>query len=80
MALDKTEAQTIDVDGNVAFTATVSPADATDKTVKWSVGGTNADAVKLYSDPECTTEVGTDATSTLTVYVKGISAGIASRT
>lgn len=43
--------------------------------MKWSVGGTNTDAVKLYSDTECKNEVGTAATETLTVYVKGIKAG-----
>ena len=80
VSLDKTTAQTIDVDGKVAFTATVTPGDATDKTVKWSVSGTNADAVKLYTDEACTTEVGTDATSTLTVYAKGNSAGSATVT
>ena len=80
VSLDETTAQTIDVDGKVSFTATVIPENASDKTVKWSVGGTNATAVKLYSDENCTTEVGTDATSTLTVYAKGISAGNATVT
>ena len=56
----------------VKLTATVAPDDATDKKVKWSVGGS---AVTLYSDKACTTEVGTDATATLTVYAKGVSAG-----
>ncbi len=80
VSLDKTTAQTIDVDGKVSFTATVTPENASDKTVKWSVGETNATAVKIYSDENCTTEVGTDATSTLTVYAKGISAGNATVT
>ena len=80
VALNPSTAQTIDVDGTVSFTATVAPDNATDKTVKWSVSGTNADAVKLYSDQACTTEVGTDATETLTVYAKGISAGSATVT
>ena len=80
VSLDKTTAQTINVDGKVSFTATVAPNNATDKKVKWSVGGTNAGAVKLYSDEACTTEVGTAATSTLTVYAKGISAGSATVT
>ncbi len=35
------------------LTTTVSPDKATDKTVKWSVGGTNASAVTLYSDADC---------------------------
>jgi len=66
----------------VALTAAVSPNDATDKTVKWSVGGNDAGAVKLYSDANCTAgnEIGTDATSTLIVYAKGISAGSATVT
>ena len=80
VSLDKTTAQTIDVDGKVSFTATVAPDGATDKTVKWSVGGTNSGAVKLYTDADCTTEVGTDATETLTVYAKGMSAGSATIT
>ncbi len=80
VTLDKTDAQTVTVGGNVAFTATVFPDDATVKTVKWSVGGTNESAVKLYSDANCSTEVGTDATATLIVYAKGISAGSATVT
>ena len=80
VTLNPNTAQTIDVGGSVAFTATVEPAGASDKTVKWSVGGTNADAVKLYSDSACTTEVGADATDKLTVYAKGISAGSATIT
>ena len=80
VTLNPSAAQTIDVDEIVAFTASVEPNNATDKTVKWSVGGTNADAVKLYTNENCTTEVGADATSTLTVYAKGISAGSATVT
>ena len=80
VTLNPSTAQTIDVDGTVSFTATVSPDNATDKTVKWSVGGTNSGAVKLYTDADCTTEVGADATETLTVYAKGISAGSATVT
>ena len=72
VTLDKTTVQTITVGENVAFTASISPDTATDKTVKWSASNAN---VKLYSDSACTTEVGTDATSTLTVYAKGITAG-----
>ncbi len=74
VTLDKTEAS-LTAGDQVALTATVLPADAADRTVKWSVGGTNADAVKLYSDQACTREVGADVTSTLTVYAKGLSAG-----
>ena len=62
------------------LTAAVLPDNATDKTVKWSVGGTNSGAVKLYTDADCITEVGADATETLTVYAKGISAGSATIT
>ena len=77
--LDKTSA-TMTVGDTETLTATVSPDDATDKTVKWSVGGTNPGAVKLYSNEACTIEVGADATETLTVYAKGISAGSATVT
>ncbi|MCR5791024.1 MAG: hypothetical protein K6G83_14175, partial [Lachnospiraceae bacterium] len=80
MSLNPATAQTITVDGSVAFTATVAPDGASDKTVKWSVSGTKSDAVKLYSDDNCTTEVGTDTTETLTVYAKGVSAGTATVT
>ena len=72
--------QTISVGEKVSFTASVSPDNATDKKVKWSVGGTDAGAVKLYSDEACTIEVGTAATETLTVYAKGTSAGSATVT
>uniref|UniRef100_UPI0025CB8FB5 Ig-like domain-containing protein n=1 Tax=uncultured Ruminococcus sp. TaxID=165186 RepID=UPI0025CB8FB5 len=77
--LNKTSTE-LTVGGNETLTATVSPDGATDKTVKWSVGGTDASAVKLYTDEACTTEVGADATETLTVYAKGISAGSATVT
>ncbi len=40
--------QTFRVDESVRFTAN------TGKTVKWSVGGTNANAIALYSDAGCT--------------------------
>ena len=80
VTLTPSTAQTIGVGGKVSFIAAVAPNNATDKTVKWGVGGTNANAVKLYSDADCTTEVGADATSTLTVYAKGISAGSATVT
>ena len=53
----------------VALTATISPSDATDKTVKWSVG---SGFVVLYSDADCTSQITTDtAISNLTVYAKG---------
>ena len=57
------------------LTATVSPNNATNKKVQWSVGGTNSGAVKLYTNKQCTTEVGTGATTVTTVYVKGMSVG-----
>ena len=68
------------VGDKVALTAIVAPDNATDKTVKWTVCGTNADAVKLYTDETCNTEVGTAATSALTVYALGLSAGEATVT
>ena len=72
VSLDKTTA-TLTAGGDpIALTATVTPADATDKKVKWSVIGAT---VKLYSDAKCTTEIGADATDVLTVYAKGISGG-----
>ena len=69
------EAQTISVNENLALTATIAPEDATNKKVIWSVGGTDAGAVTLYYDNNCTMPVGTEATSQLTVYAKGISGG-----
>ena len=78
--LDPSTAQTVSVGDKVSFTASIEPNDATNKKVKWSVGGTDANAVKLYSNEACTTEVGADATETLTVYAKGVSAGTATVT
>ena len=63
--------QTFRVGESVCFTANTS------ETVKWSVGGTNASAIALYSDAGCTVSVGTGATSTKTVYAKGVSVGSA---
>ncbi len=60
----------------VSLTATVSSTTAFDPYVLWSSEG----GVKLYSDAACTTEVGTEAVNTLTVYVKGTSAGSAAVT
>ena len=80
VSLDKTTTQTVNKDNTtpyVTFTASISPDNATDKKVKWSV---NNDNVKLYSDSICQTEVGTDAVETLTVYAKGMSAGNATVT
>ncbi|HBZ90096.1 MAG TPA: hypothetical protein DEO62_03640, partial [Lachnospiraceae bacterium] len=67
----------LNVGGSKMLTVSISPENATDKKVKWSVGGTDAGAVKLYTDADCTTEVGSDATETLIVYAKGVSAGSA---
>ncbi len=83
VTLNPSEAQTIDIDGVVAFTASIQPDGVLDKMVKWSVDGTNADAVTLYTDADCTAgnEVTLDtATETLTVYAKGIAAGSATVT
>lgn len=78
---------TIAVNGVVTLTATVSPNDATDKKVIWSVSAVQTRAlrrggaaVKLYTDAACTEEVGTDATDTLTVYAKGVELGEATVT
>ena len=59
VTLDKDSAQSITLGDKIPFTASVIPDSASDKTVKWTVGGTNASAVKLYTDEDCTTEVGT---------------------
>ena len=76
VSLSQTEAS-MTVGGTQKLTATVSHENAADETVKWSVSG---DAVKLYADEACETEIGEDATETLTVYAKGIAAGNATVT
>ena len=76
VTLNPSTAQTITVGDKVPFTASIEPAGALKK-VKWSA---NSGAVKLYSDANCTTEVGSAATDKLTVYAKGISAGTATVT
>ena len=69
------------VGGTKKLTAAVYPSDTADRTVLWSVGGTNAGAVKLYADEACQTEINYGvATSTTTVYVKGLSEGAAAVT
>ena len=82
LTLSPSDEQTIGVGVSAAFTANVTPDGATDKKIKWSVSGTNASAVTLYSDAACTVgnEIGTDAVTNLTVYAKGISAGSATIT
>lgn len=75
------ESATLTVDGSETLTLDVSLEDATDKTVIWSIGGTNAEAITLNSDEACENQVALDtATETLTVYVKGVSAGSATIT
>ncbi len=72
---------TLDKDSTTALTAVVDPDNATDKKVKWSVGGTNASAVTLYSDATCQTPLALNtATDTLTAYAKGTAAGSATVT
>ena len=77
VSLNSSTTQTVEVGKIVSFMAIVSPDNATDKKVKWGVGGTNPDAVVLYSDPECTSEIGPEATEILTIYAKGVSVGSA---
>ena len=77
VSLDKTEAQTVTVGDKVSLTASISPENAGDKTVRW---GVSDGAVALYSDADCTIPVGPDDTSTLTVYAMGVSAGKATVT
>ena len=78
VTLDPPTAQTIDVGGKVSFTATITPDNAADKKVKWSVTGS---AVTLFSDSNCTSPIATGtAISTSTVYAKGTAAGSATVT
>ena len=77
VSIDKTTAQEINITETVSFTATVTPNDASDKKVKWSVSGTG---VTLYSDSACSKAVGAKATDTMTVYAKGTAAGTATVT
>ena len=74
ISLDKDIAQTVNVGNNVAFTATVSPNNATDKYVTWS---SNSDALKLYADSSCTVALGTTTgvAAGQPIYAKGISLG-----
>ncbi len=62
----------------VKLTASVSPNNATDKKVKWSVTGTG---VALYSNEACSTALDLNtAISTTEVYAKGTAAGNATVT
>ncbi|MBR3273351.1 MAG: fibronectin type III domain-containing protein [Clostridia bacterium] len=80
VTLNPSAAQTTNAGEKVSFTATVQPNDASDKKVKWSVGGDDPSAVTLYSDEACKTQVGTDATDVLTVYAMGNAQGSATVT
>ena len=71
---------TVNVDDKVMLTAIVAPTGASQWPVTWTVGGKNAGAVKLYSDADCNHEVGTDVTTVLTVYAKGLTEGEATVT
>ena len=85
VTLNPSVAQAINVGGLVSFTVSIEPANATDKTVKWSLNRTNddvmtpySDVVMLYSDAECQNRVSLDSeTDTLTVYARGITTGSA---
>ena len=77
VTINPTNAGTINVGETASFTATVSPEDAPNRKVKWSLEGPNPDAVKLYSDAACNNPVGTDATDTITVFAKGMKSGTA---
>ena len=67
----------VETEKTVALTASITPYFASDKTVVWSVNNNN---VTLYTDADCTTPVGTGATSVLTVYARGVSQGDATVT
>ena len=61
------------------LTAEINPVNASNKSVKWTVSE-GSDKVKLCSDSECSNEIGTNSTTDLTVYAKGISTGEATIT
>jgi hypothetical protein len=64
------------VDGVFQLSATVTPSDATDQTVKWSVTeGSNK--VALYSDADCNMPLSTGAIAAGPIYVKALAAGTA---
>ena len=67
----------VNVDDVIGLIASISPSNASDKTVKWT---TNNSKVKLYFDEACTSPVGSAATGVLTVYVKGVDKGTATVT
>lgn len=78
VVLDKPAQLTVEFNECVAITATVSP-DSANNTVIWEARGGqatfNTGAVKLYTDESCTTEVGTEPTTIMTVYAKGVAVG-----
>lgn len=80
VSLTPNEGVTVNKGSKITLTANVEPSNATDRKVIWSVSGTDEGAVKLYSDEACSNGVETEATDTLTVYVKGVSAGTATVT
>lgn len=81
--LDKTTEQTVTVGDKVAFNAFLEGCNfgsgleaVSDKSVKWSVVGTNANSVKLYYDANCTKPVGTESVPyNVPVYAKGVAVG-----
>ena len=73
------ESTIMNVDDVVQIVATVSPNNATDKTVLWSVTSETS-SVKLYLDESCSTEVGPDAIDRRAVYAKAVAAGDATVT
>ena len=75
-------AQTINVNGTVAITPTVTPNEAFTNVVIPSVGGTNSSAVALYLDANCNYLLpqGMPVAAGAAFYVKGVSAGTATVT
>ena len=65
--LDETELE-LEEGATATLTATVLPEDATDKTVTWTIGGTNSDAVTLNdtTGKEVTVTAATAGTATIT--------------
>ena len=70
--LDKTELE-LEEGTTTTLTATVTPDTATDKTVTWTIGGTNSDAVTLNdtTGKEVTVTAATAGTATITATAGG---------
>ena len=68
VSLDKTTLS-LEEEGTATLKATVTPEDATDKTVTWTIGGTNSDAVTLNTTTgnEVTVTAAEEGTATITV-------------